>query len=199
MKSLIALFLFYSIQISAAVNYLPGDYEVDPMHTRVQFTVPHFVISTVEGRFNDVKGKLTLAPKFTDSSVEATVDINSIDTAVKKRDEDLKGEPFFDVAKYPTMTFKSKKFLGKPEAFTVVAAITIKDVTKDVTFKGAYTGSLKDPWGNDRVALNMSGKVNRKDFHLTYNEKVAIGASVGDVVTIKIIGEGIKKSAAPAK
>lgn len=197
MKSLLALVLFYSIQVSGAVKYLPGEYDVDPMHTRVQFTVPHFVISTVEGRFNDVKGKLVLAPKFNDSTVEATVDINSIDTAVKKRDEDLKGEPFFDVAKYPTMTFKSKKFQGKPEAFTLVAAVTIKDVTKDVTFKGAYTGELKDPWGNDRVAMNMSGKVNRKDFHLNYNEQVAIGASVGDEVTIKIIGEGVKKSATP--
>jgi polyisoprenoid-binding protein YceI len=198
MKSLLALTLFFSFQIHAAVKYAPGEYEVDPMHTRVQFTVPHFVISTVEGRFNDVKGKLTLADKFTDSSVEATVDINSIDTAVKKRDDDLKSDQFFDVAKYPTMTLKSKKFQGKPEQFTMVASVTIKDVTKDVTFKGSYTGEMVDPWGNDRVAMNFTGKVNRKDFHLTYNNMAKNGPAVGDEVTIKIIGEGTKKNPAAA-
>ncbi|MGZ3790575.1 MAG: YceI family protein, partial [Bacteriovorax sp.] len=149
---LVAL-LLVSFQILASVKYVPGEYQVDPDHTRVQFTVPHFVISLVEGRFDDVKGTLVLAPKFKDSTVVAVVDINSVDTAVKKRDEDLRSERFFDAAKYPTMSLKSKKLSGSPEAFTMVADLTIKDVTKEVTFKGAYTGEMTDPWGNDRVAI----------------------------------------------
>ncbi|MDD4975522.1 MAG: YceI family protein [Bacteriovorax sp.] len=196
MKKLFIFVLFLSFQVGAAVKYLPGEYKVDPDHTRVGFLIQHFMISLVEGRFNDVKGTLVLAPKFTDSSVEAIVDINSVDTAVKKRDEDLLSERFFDAIKYPTMSLKSKKFKGKPEAFTLVADLTIKDVTKEVTFKGAYTGEMSDPWGNDRVAINMTAKINRKDFHINYNEKASNGPAIGDEVTIIVRGDGVKKGSA---
>lgn len=194
MKKLILLLLFLSFQIEAAVRYLPGEYAVDPAHTRVEFLIQHFTISIVEGRFNDVKGTLVLAPKFENSSVEAVVDINSIDTAVKQRDDDLRSANFFDAAKHPTMSLKSKKFSGTPEAFTLTALLTIKDVTKEVIFKGAYTGVMTDPWGNDRMALNMTAKINRKDFHINYDEKVSNGPGIGDEVTIIVRGDGVKKA-----
>lgn len=194
-KLLITLLIFtlFSFQVSAAVNYLPGDYKIDPDHTRVGFVVQHFIISEVEGRFNDVKGDFTLAPKFKDSKVQAVVEINSIDTAVKKRDEDLRSQRFFDAATFPTMALKSKHFKGTPENFTLVADLTIKDVTKEVTFKGAYTGEMKDPWGNDRVAIHMTGKINRKDFNINYNEKASNGPDIGDIVTIIVRADGVKK------
>jgi polyisoprenoid-binding protein YceI len=91
------------------------------------------------------------------------------------------------------MSLKSKSFKGKPEAFTLVADLTIKDVTKEVIFKGAYTGEMKDPWGNDRVAINMTAKINRKDFHINYNEKASNGPDIGDEVTIIVRGDGVKK------
>ncbi len=194
MKFLITLTLLFSLQAHAATKYLAGEYKIDPDHTRVQFLVSHLMISVVEGRFNEVSGTLKLDPKFTDSSVVATVNINSVDTAVKKRDEDLRSERFFDAAKYPTMSLKSKNFLGKPEAFTLIADLTIKDVTKQVTFKGAYTGVMTDPWGNDRVAINMTAIINRKDFHINYDEKGSNGPQIGDMVTIVIKGDGVKKA-----
>ena len=194
MKKIFILIFLFSLQLNAAVKYLPGDYKIDPDHTRVQFLIQHFMISIVEGRFNDVQGSFTLAPKFNDSTVEAVVDINSIDTAVKKRDDDLRSARFFDAAIYPKMSLKSKKFKGTPQNFTLVADLTIKDVTKEVSFQGKYTGEMRDPWGNDRVAVNMTGKINRKDFHINYNEKASNGPDIGDEVTIIVRADGVKKA-----
>jgi polyisoprenoid-binding protein YceI len=193
LTSFFTLALFFAIEANAAsVKYMPGEYKVDPDHSRVSFVIKHFVVSEVEGRFNDVKGEFVLAPNFADSTVEATVAINSIDTAVKKRDDDLRSKNFFNVASYPSMTLKSKKFMGSPESFTLIAFLTIKDVTKEVSFSGKYTGSVKDPWGNERVAIQMKGKIMRKDFHIMYDEKVSIGPAVGEEVMIEVRTEGIK-------
>lgn len=189
--SLSLMVLFFSLS-AFAVNYAPGQYKIDPDHTRVDFVINHFVISEVEGRFNDVKGNFILAKKFTLSDVEAEIMVTSVDTNAPKRDEHLRSKDFFDVATYPKMTLRGKKFTGRPESFTLVADLTIKDVTKEVTFKGKYTGSIKDPWGNDRVALNMSAKINRKDFHINYSDKIDIGPAVGDDVMIMVRTEGIK-------
>lgn len=141
-----------------------------------------------------MKGSFTLAPKFAECSADVVVQIKSVDTAVQKRDEDLRSNRFFDAAMYPVMTMKSIKFSGKPESFTLEADLTIKDVTKKVTFVGHYTGPMKDPWGNDRVALNMTGKINRKDFHLNYNERASNGPNIGDIVNISVFVDGIKKA-----
>ncbi len=189
--SLVLTVLFFSLS-AFAVNYVPGQYKIDPDHTRVDFVINHFVISEVEGRFNDVKGNFLLAKKFTLSTVEAEIATASIDTAVAKRDEHLRSKDFFEVETYPRMILRGKHFSGKPGSFTLVADLTIKDVTKEVTFRGKYTGSIKDPSGNERVALNMSTKINRKDFHINYNEKIDIGPAVGEEVTIMVRTEGIK-------
>lgn len=191
--SLVLTVLFFSLSAFAIMpKYAPGQYKIDPDHTRVDFVIDHFVISEIEGRFNNVKGNFILAKKFTLSSVEAEIAVASIDTNAPKRDEHLRSKDFFDATTYPTMTLKGKHFTGKPGSFTLVADLTIKDVTKEVTFKGKYTGSVKDPQGNERVALNMSSKINRKDFHINYNEKIDIGPAVGDEVTIMVRTEGIK-------
>lgn len=197
-RTFIAAFvLFFTLNAYALVpNYVPGQYKIDPDHTRAEFLVDHFVISEVEGRFNDVKGNFTLAKKFTLSTAEAEIAVNSIDTAVAKRDEHLKSKDFFDAATYPTMMFKAKRFTGKPTSFSVTGDLTIKDVTKEVTFKGKYNGMVKDPQGNERAALKMSTKINRKDFHINYSDKIDIGPAVGDEITITIITEGIKTAEA---
>lgn len=191
--SLMLTFLLVSLSAFAIMpNYAPGQYKIDPDHTRVDFVINHFVISEVEGRFNNVKGNFILAKKFTLSKVEAEIAVASIDTNAPKRDEHLRSSDFFDASVYPTMTLRGKHFTGKPASFTLVADLTIKDVTKEVTFKGKYTGSIKDPQGNQRVALHMSAKINRKDFHINYNEKIDIGPAVGEEVTIMVRTEGIK-------
>lgn len=182
----------FCLNALANTGYLPGHYKVDPAHTRASFVVPHFVVSEVEGRFNDIKGEFTLSEPFTNSQVSATIPVKSIDTAVKKRDDHLKSKDFFEVAKFPEMKLVSKSFSGTPENFKMVAALTIKDVTKDVTFDGKYTGSAKDPWGQQRSALQATAKINRKDFNINYDDKIDIGPAVGEEVVIRLRTEGVK-------
>jgi polyisoprenoid-binding protein YceI len=172
-----------------------GKYNVDPAHSRVSFTIPHFVVSEVQGRFNDVKGSFVLDKDIGKSKVDVTVAISSIDTAEKKRDDHLRSPDFFDAKKFPTMTFKSKKFTGNLDDFKVTGDLTIKGVTKEVTLDGKYTGSVKDSWGQIRAAVKATGKINRKDFKINYNDMVEAGPAVGDEVTINIISEGIQEKA----
>jgi polyisoprenoid-binding protein YceI len=190
---LIIVVLAWTSSAFAEMKYAPGKYEIDTVHTRVSFTVPHFVISKVEGRFNDVKGSFTLGEPFSASQASVTVQIESIDTGVKQRDDDLRSKNFFEVSKYPTMTFVAKSFRGTPDSCKVVGALTIKDVIKEVTFDGKYTGVVKDPWGNQRAAIQLTGVINRRDFHIDYSESVDIGPAIGDEVTIRIFADGIIK------
>ncbi len=184
--------LFASLNaFSAGLQLEHGRYKIDEAHTRVSFLINHFVVSQVQGRFNKVEGYFMLDKDLSKAKVEVTVPIASIDTGVEKRDEHLRSEDFFDAKKYPKMTFKSKKFKGSLEDFKVTGDLTIKDVTKEVTLDGKYTGSVKDSWGQIRAAIQASGKINRKDFNIKYNDMVEAGPAVGDEVTINIISEGI--------
>lgn len=177
---------------AAGLELTPGKYNIDSDHTRVSFLIDHFVVSQVQGRFNDVKGSFTLDKDLSKSKVDVIVPIASIDTGVKKRDDHLRSADFFEVKKYPNMTFKSKNFSGSLDDFQVTGDLTIKDVTKEVTLNGKYTGSVKDSWGQIRAAIQASGKVNRKDFNIKYNDMVEAGPAVGDEVTINILTEGIQ-------
>lgn len=196
---LLVSLLFVGLSASAQTPYLPGTYNVDAAHTRVSFVIAHFVVSEVEGRFNDVEGSFTLAEPFKNSKVTATVPVKSIDTAVKQRDDHLRSKDFFDAEKYPTMKLVSKSFSGTPENFKMVAALTIKNVTKNVTFEGKYTGSVKDSWGNMRTALQATAKISRKAFNIKYSDKVDLGPAVGDEVTIRLWTEGVKVEDTKAK
>lgn len=200
MKSIIfGLLIAFSFQSYAGggksekVSYLPGHYEIDNAHTRVSFVIPHFVISEVQGRFNEVKGTIHFDKDFVKSRAEVTIPVASIDTAIKQRDDHLRSADFFDAKKFPTMTFKSKEFKGNPSDFTVTGDLTIKDVTKTVVLKGKYTGFAKDPWGNTRSAFQLKGEINRRDFNIQYNDRIDIGPAVGDEVSIKIISEVVLK------
>jgi polyisoprenoid-binding protein YceI len=189
--ALITIVIAWTNVASAGVKYAPGKYEIDTVHTRVSFTVPHFVITLVEGRFNNVKGDFTLGAPFSTSKANVTVQIESIDTGVTMRDDDLRSNNFFAAATYPTMTFVAKSFKGTPDACKVVGDLTIKDVTKEVTLDGKYKGMVTDPWGNQRAAIQLTGVINRKDFHLNYNKRMEIGPEIGDEVTIRIFADGI--------
>ncbi len=190
-KAALAVVLLLATSQTFASDYVAGKYNVDTAHTRISFVIPHFVVSEVEGRFNDVKGEFTLAKKFSDSKVTAEVPVQSIDTGVQQRDDHLRSADFFEVAKYPTIKFKSKSITGTAESFKLTVALTIKDVTKDVVFEGKYTGSAKDPWGGQRAALQATATINRKDFNIKYNDLIEIGPAVGDEVKIHLRTEGI--------
>lgn len=183
--SLLTVGLVATAQAGSA-KYDAGAYDIDPMHSKVGFEVPHLVISTVEGAFRKYDGKLVLDQKFEKSSVEANIEIGSVDTGVAKRDDHLKSPDFFDVAKFPKMTFKSLSISGKPESFKLTGDLTIKGITKKVTFDAKYLGTVVDGYGNQKAAFDAKAKINRKDFGLTWNAMVEAGPTVGDEVTLSL-------------
>ncbi|HET7824700.1 MAG TPA: YceI family protein [Anaeromyxobacter sp.] len=174
-----------------------SSWNLDPAHSQATFSVRHLVISNVRGEF----GKLTGAANFDDkdaskSSVEATIDTTTIDTRVAKRDEDLKSENFFDVAKYPTITFKSTKVekAGKGK-LKVTGDLTMHGVTKPVVLAvEGPTQDIKDPWGNTRRGFSATTTINRRDFGLAYSKAIEAGPVVGDQVKIDISAEFVKEA-----
>lgn len=163
-----------------------GKYNIDPAHSKVGFEIPHLVISSVEGRFTKFEGEIDLGEKFTDSKVTAKIDTASIDTSNEDRNKHLKSADFFDVAKYPNITFKSKKITGTKESFKVVGDLTIKDKTKEVTLDGKFLGLVKDGYGQEKAAFNATTKINRQEFNLKWGKMVEAGPVVGDEVTISL-------------
>lgn len=163
-----------------------GSYEVDSMHSKVGFEIPHLVISTVEGRFTQLSGEVQIAENFSKSSVNASVEMKSVDTAVKDRDDHLRSPDFFDVEKHPKMMFKSTEIKGSPEKFKLIGDLTIKGVSKKVTFDTQYLGTAADMFGNSKAAFRGIAKINRKDFGLTWSKMVEVGPVVGDEVTLTL-------------
>ena len=171
---------------AAAATVQAGKYNLDTAHSKVGFEIPHLVISSVEGRFASFEGEVELAEKIADSKVNVSINIDSIDTANGDRDKHLRSPDFFDVAKFPKMTFKSKKITGSYDKFKIVGDLTIKDKTKEVTLDGHFLGIVNDAYGNTKAAFNASTKINRQDFGLTWSKLVEAGPVVGDEVTITL-------------
>jgi len=169
-------------------------WNIDTAHTEAGFSVRHLVISTVKGNFGKTTGTVKLdSADLTKSSVEATIDVASVNTRNEDRDKHLKSPDFFDVAKFPSMTFKSTKVEKAGDGLKVTGDLTMKGVTKPVVLTVAGpTGEVKDPWGNTRRGLQARGKVNRQDFGVTWSKVVEAGPVVGDEVTIEIDAELVK-------
>ena len=172
-------------------------WNIDPDHSNVGFKVRHLMVSNVKGSFDKHTGIVEINDKdITKSKVEVSIDTNSINTNVKKRDDHLRSADFFDVAKYPTMTFVSKKVAksGK-DKLKVTGDLTLHGVTKEVVLdvEGPSKES-KDPWGNFRKGATATTKINRKDFGLVWNAALETGGvAVGDEITITLEIEMIKK------
>ena len=181
---------------SATDKMEPGKYNIDPMHSKVGFEVPHLVISSVEGKFKTFSGVLNLDEKFEKSNLVAEVEISSVDTSVKDRDDHLKSPDFFDATAFPKMTFKSTSISGKREAFKLTGDLTLKGKTQKVVFDGTYKGTAKDAYGNIKAAFTATAKINRKDFGLTWNKAVEVGPVVGDMITLDLKIQATKEVAA---
>jgi polyisoprenoid-binding protein YceI len=200
MNSLFALgFTLVSISAFAAPKIDPGTYSVDPAHSKVGFEVSHLVISTVEGRFNAVTGSITMGKKLEDLKIDASIDASSVSTGNNDRDKHLKSPDFFDVTKFPKITFVSKSVSGSADHLSVKGDLTIHGVTKAVTLEGKYTGVVNDPFGNTKVAFAGRGTVSRKEFGLLWNKAVEAGPVVGDEVTLDLRIEAGKPTAKTAK
>jgi len=173
----------------AGTALFAGNYTVDPMHSSTDFSVKHAMISTVKGNFGKFNGSFEYdeATK-TLKSLKGTIEATSIDTGIKDRDDHLRSADLFDVAKYPTITFvldeiKGDKAYGK---------LTMKGVTKPVVLTFGNGGAATDLYGNKRVGLGLSGKINRTDFGISWNKALETGGViVGEEVKLDVALEGI--------
>lgn len=183
---LLSVFLFGPTALAAP-------YKIDPDHTSVTFKIRH-VLSHVPGRFNQFEGSFDYDPEKPETwKVNATVQAASIDTNVAPRDKHLRSPDFFDVAKYPTLTFVSTGVTDvTPTSAKLNGLLTIHGVEKPVVFDLEINGVAKDPWGNVRASFTATTKVNRKDFGLTWNQALETGQFlVGEEVVIALEVEGL--------
>jgi polyisoprenoid-binding protein YceI len=171
-------------------------WNIDPAHSVAEFKVKHMMIANVKGQFSKVSGALFLDESdLASSRVEASIEATSIHTRDEQRDAHLKSPDFFDVEKFPTLHFKSKSIgIVRDGELTVEGDLTIRGVTRNVRFAvEGPTPPAKDPWGNTRVAVSATTKINRKDFGLTWNAALETGGIlVGDEVTITLDVEFVK-------
>ncbi len=171
-------------------------WNIDPAHTIAEFKVKHMMIANVKGHFSKVSGMLTLDESALENSrVEATIEAASIESRDGQRDAHLKSADFLDVDKFPTLRFKSTTIrLVRDGELAIEGDLTIRGVTHKVRFAvEGPTPPTKDPWGNTRVGVSATTKINRKDFGLTWNAALETGGIlVGDEVTITLEAEFVK-------
>jgi polyisoprenoid-binding protein YceI len=150
---------------------------IDPTHSEIGFKVKHMMFTNVSGKFETYDATITTEDDdFTKSSIEFSADINSINTNNTDRDNHLKSADFFDAENYPKLTFVSSSFTKiDDENYELVGELSIHGVTKTVKLPTEFSGLMKDPWGNTKVGLNISGKINRKDWGLNWNSALETG------------------------
>ena len=172
-------------------------WSIDPTHTHLGFGVRHLMISTVKGRFAGIEGAVSLENESaTKARIDVTIDAASIDTGVAQRDDHLRSPDFFDVARFPALTFKGRRIerTGK-DALRVTGDLTIRDVTREVQLDVLELGRVRDPWGGERAGYSASARINRRDFGLTWNQALETGGFVvGDEVAITLEAELVRAS-----
>jgi polyisoprenoid-binding protein YceI len=188
-----ALVLFTSLAMSAVAAAQSGTWQIDPNHSSAQFSVRHLGVSTVRGAFTKVSGSATYDPANpAHTTLNASIDPNSVDTRVAMRDNDLRSPNFLEVQKYPTITFQSKQVkVAGDGKLQITGDLTIHGVTKEVVLDvDGPSAPIKDPWGNQRIGASASTKINRKDFGVNGAPGV-----VGDDISITIDTELIQPAA----
>jgi polyisoprenoid-binding protein YceI len=176
-------------------------YQIDAAHSSVQFSVRHLMVSNVKGTFSGVTGTVSYDPeKLEQTSIDATVDVTTVNTNDEKRDGHLKSPDFFDVAKYPVMTFKGTNVESSGDVHKVAGELTLHGVTKEVTLTVEdVSAETKDPWGSFRIGANVKGKIKRSDFGLTWNAALETGGvMLGDDVKIEFELQFVKQQGANA-
>lgn len=168
-------------------------YLLDVSHSTVEFVVRHLMISKVRGRFAAFQGSIDLLPgSDLPQAVEATIETASIDTREAQRDAHLKSADFFDVEKYPAITFHSTRVEGTPDDLRLTGELTIHGVSREVVLTGSFEGRGADPWGGQRVGYAAHTTINRKDFGLTWNQALETGGvMVSEDVRIELNVEAV--------
>lgn len=180
-------FIAAAFTLFSSVLFAQAKWNVDPVHSNVRFTVPHLVISEVEGSFKKFNGTLAAAkPDFTDAAINFTVEVGSINTDNEMRDKHLKSDDFFNAEQYPNMVFKSTSFKKLSDnKYLLSGNLTIRNITRPVRFNVTYGGTAKDGYGNTKAGFKATGIINRFDYGLKWNALTeAGGATVGKEITI---------------
>jgi polyisoprenoid-binding protein YceI len=188
-----ALVFVAAIAISAVAFAQSATWQIDPNHSSAQFSVRHLGVSTVRGAFTKVSGSATYDPANpSHTTLNASIDANSVDTRVEMRDNDLRSPNFLEVQKYPTITFQSKQVkVASAGKLEITGDLTIHGVTKEVVLDvDGPSAPIKDPWGNQRIGASASTKINRKDFGVN-----GAAGAVGDDISITIDTELIQRTA----
>jgi polyisoprenoid-binding protein YceI len=201
MKRFLAALL---VVAGAASPLCAASYKIDPDHSSINFTIAHLTISKVHGRFDKFSGTIEYEPGKMDAwKTEASIETASVNTSVEARDKHLRSPDFFNVEKFPVMTFKSTKISGvKDMKGKLTGDFTFLGVTKPVVLDVEGYGPVKDPWGNERVGATAKGKINRKDFGMVWNKSLDTGGlMIGDEVEIVLEIEAVKEKpkVAPAQ
>jgi polyisoprenoid-binding protein YceI len=171
----------------------PGTWTVDPRHSTVGSVAKHLMITKVRGRFNDVEGTITIAPNPLDSKVEATVNLASVSTGDAQRDEHLVSPDFFDVERYPTMTFTTTAVKEDGSDYRLFGDLTVHGVTRAVDFDLEFEGVTTDPWGGTRASFSAEADINRRDFGLEWNTVLETGGLlVSDKVKVQLDIQAVK-------
>ena len=174
----------------------PAAWAIDPAHSEVGFAVKHLMFATVKGVFRSFSGKIVLNEEnLAASSIEADIDVASIDTRQEQRDAHLRSPDFFDADNFPSMTFRSTKLERVDGAhYRVVGELTIRGVTREVVLAVEETGRGGDPWGGQRIGYSATTKINREDFGLTWNQVLETGGvAVSREVKIAVDVEVVKQ------
>ena len=171
-------------------------WKLDPSHTTVEFSAKHLMITTVKGRISDVEGTIQIDERNpAKSSVEAVLKAASLDTRSEQRDAHLKSADFLDAEKFPVISFKSKRIEGSKEEFKLTGDLTIHGTTKEITLDVTFEGQQKDPWGGERVGFSATGKIDRREFGLTWNQVLeAGGVTVSNDIKINIEAQATKEA-----
>ena len=191
MKKLSIAFALFCVALVQAQT----TWNIDPSHSSVRFAVDHMVISEVEGIFSKYEGSVVSSKgDFSDAKINFSVDVNSVNTDNAKRDEHLRGADFFETEKYPKMTFVSSSVQKTGDKkYNLKGKLTLHGVTKEITLAMTYGGTTKDPWGNTKAGLKVTGVINRTDFGLKYNSVLEAGSlMIGEEVTITAKVELVK-------
>lgn len=171
-----------------------GTWTMDPAHSTIQFVARHLVVTKVRGRFSDYEGTLTVDPDPLKSKFHLEINTDSIDTGQEDRDAHLRTNDFFEVTKYPKITFDTTSIRRiSDEEYEVTGDLTIKSTTKPVTVNLEYNGVTTDPWGGTRAGFSATTEINRHDFGVTFNGLLETGgAIVSDKIKIEIEAEAVK-------
>jgi polyisoprenoid-binding protein YceI len=180
--------------MSASAAPTATTWKLDPSHSTVEFSAKHMMFTTVKGRFAEIEGTINVPGTTLDgASVVATMKTASIDTRTEQRDQHLRSADFLDAENFPEITFKSTKLDGSKEKFTMTGDLTIRGTTRPVTLDVTYEGTGTDPWGNERMGFSASGKIDRRDFGLVWNQALeAGGVLVGNDLKIQIEAQVIR-------